>query len=167
MEKRFRKLLAEYQNRVFQFAVLLLGHHQEAEDVTQDTLIVLWRHLPRLRPGEELGWMMACVRNACLDRLRGRSRRRRLLRLVPAPDPVVTPDHMLAAAERESRLRALLLALPEPARSLLILRDVQGLPVADTARVIGLSETQVKVYTFRARRELRRRLEEVENAQAA
>lgn len=167
MEKRFRNLLSEHQNRVYQFAVMLLGHRQEAEDVAQDTMIGLWRHLPRLRPGEELGWLLACVRNACTDLLRGRNRRRRLLRLAPAPDPVETPDRKLAATERETRLRAMLYALAEPSRSLLILRDVQGVPVGDVARALGLSENQVKVYTFRARRELRRRLEEVDDAWAA
>jgi RNA polymerase sigma-70 factor (ECF subfamily) len=50
--------------------------------------------------------------------------------------------------------------MPEPGRSLLILRDIQELDVATVARTLALSENQVKVYTFRARRRLRQRLEE-------
>jgi RNA polymerase sigma-70 factor (ECF subfamily) len=57
--------------------------------------------------------------------------------------------------------------MAEPGRSLLILRDIQELDVATVARTLELSENQVKVYTFRARRKLRRVLEEEHHEQVA
>jgi len=69
--------------------------------------------------------------------------------------------------ERARALRSALAEMPEPARSLLILRDIQEIDVATVARTLELSENQVKVYTFRARRQLRHRLEEESNAQVA
>jgi RNA polymerase sigma-70 factor (ECF subfamily) len=57
--------------------------------------------------------------------------------------------------------------MPEPARSLLILRDLQDVDVATTAATLELSENQVKVYTFRARRKLRALLEEELHEQVA
>ena len=77
------------------------------------------------------------------------------------------PHDVLDSHERAGVLRAALAAMPEPGRSLLILRDIQELDVATVARTLELSENQVKVYTFRARRQLRYRLEEESNAQVA
>lgn len=167
METRFRQLVDAHRHRVYQLACLLLGQAQEAEDVAQDTLLKLWTHLPVLRAGEERAWLMTCTRNACLDRLRGKTRSRRLLRLVGVPEPVITPDGAAQASERQHALMRAVRAQPEPGCSLLILRDIQGLDVATVARVLELSTNQVKVYTFRARRALRRQLEEEFDEQAA
>ena len=70
-------------------------------------------------------------------------------------------------AEHARRLYAAITAMPEPARSLLILRDIQEIDVATVATTLSLTENQVKVYTFRARRALRCRLEEESHEQVA
>lgn len=167
MEARFRQLVDSHRHRVFQLARLLLGQDQEAEDVAQDTLLKLWTHLQELRPGEEQAWVMTCTRNACLDRLRGKSRGRRLLSLVGLPEPAATPDSAAQADERQRLLMRAVRALPEPGRSLLILRDIQDFDASTVAQILDLSVNQVKVYAFRARRALRRQLEERFNEQAA
>lgn len=175
MKRRFEQLVDEHGGRLYQLARLLLGRGDEAEDVVQDTLVKLWRHLPGLRAGQELPWLVTCARNACLDVLRGNSRKRTLLRLVAGDqratagdagdDPA--PEASMARHERARALRSALEAMPEPGRSLLILRDIQELDVATVARTLELSENQVKVYTFRARRALRERLEEKQHEQVA
>ncbi len=166
MKRRFERLVDAHGGRLFQLARLMLGRDDEAEDVVQDTLIKLWSHLPRLDADDELPWLVTCTRNACLDQLRGRTRRQRLLRLVTGQQRALAaavddgPADAAADGERARELRRALAAMPEPARSLLILRDIQELDVATVARTLALSENQVKVYTFRARRRLRQRLEE-------
>ncbi|MDT8449935.1 MAG: sigma-70 family RNA polymerase sigma factor [Wenzhouxiangellaceae bacterium] len=175
MKRRFEHLVDEHGGRLYQLARLLLGRDDEAEDVVQDSLVKLWRHLPGLRAGQELAWLMTCTRNACLDVLRGKNRKRALLWLVAGDQRAVAgdagdepaPEASLARDERVRALRSALAAMPEPGRSLLILRDIQELDVATVARTLELSENQVKVYTFRARRALRARLEEKQHEQVA
>lgn len=173
MRRRFEQLVDQHGSRLFQLARLMLQRDDEAEDVVQDILVKLWRDLPRLREGDELGWLITCTRNACLDALRGRKRTRGLLRLVAGQHKALGgaddagPADAAGRGERTGALRAALARLPEPARSLLILRDIQEFDVATVARMLEMSENQVKVYTFRARRSLRRSLEEEFHEQVA
>lgn len=173
MNRRFEQLVDQHGGRLYQLARLMLGRSDEAEDVAQETLVKLWRNVETLREGEELPWLITCTRNACLDILRGRTRTRSLLQLVVSENKVLGHAHENGPAEemqtdeRARALRSALAEMPEPARSLLILRDIQELDVATVARTLELSENQVKVYTFRARRQLRYRLEEESNAQVA
>ncbi|NKI35245.1 RNA polymerase sigma factor [Wenzhouxiangella sp. XN79A] len=172
MRRRFEQLVDEHGPRLRQLARALLGRVDEADDVVQDTLIKLWDHLPRVEVGSELPWLLTCTRNACLDRLRGRTRARGvLLRMVgerEADTAMAEDPSEHAVAERRRRmLRDAIARLPEPARSLLILRDLQDVDVAATAATLELSENQVKVYTFRARRKLRELLEEELHEQVA
>jgi RNA polymerase sigma-70 factor (ECF subfamily) len=172
MRRRFETLIDAHGGRLFQLARLMLGRDDEAEDVVQDTLIKLWSHLPKLEAGNELPWLVTCTRNACLDVLRGRQRKRTLLAIVAGEQRTgahTTPGPEAQARDDEHarRLRSALEQMPEPARSLLILRDIQEIDVATVARTLELSENQVKVYTFRARRRLRQRLEEEQHEQVA
>lgn len=172
MKRRFEQLVDGYGARLRHLAQSLLGRADEADDVVQDTLIKLWDHLPELDEGSELPWLLTCTRNACLDRLRGRTRTRGvLLRLVgerdAADDAPPGPAEEADGERRRRTLREAVAKLPEPQRSLLILRDLQDVDVATTARTLELSENQVKVYTFRARRALRRLLEEELHEQVA
>lgn len=171
MKRRFEKLVDTHGPRVLQLARLMLRSSAEAEDVAQETLIKLWGRLESLDAGGELPWLISCARNACLDRLRRDHRRTGLLRQVHATETGIDdqngPEQMAGRAERERELKRALAGMPEPGRSLLILRDIQEIDVATVARTLSLSENQVKVYTFRARRALRRRLEEEVHEQVA
>jgi RNA polymerase sigma-70 factor (ECF subfamily) len=167
MKRRFEDLVDTHGGRLLQLARMMLRRGDEAEDVVQETLIKLWQQMPALEPGRELGWLLRCTRNACVDLLRRRSRGRALLHLVVDGEPgsddaseAASPEAELIAAQRARSLREAVAAMPEPARSLLVLRDIQDVDVATVAELLDLSENQVKVYTFRARRALRRRLEE-------
>jgi len=175
MKRRFEQLVDQHGRRLLQVARLLLGRVDEAEDVVQDTLVKLWSHLRQLDDGNELPWLVTCTRNACLDRLRGRTRARLALLRVADEHPLSSPTgdldsgpaDVLLQDQRARVLRRGIAALPEPGRSLLILRDIQELDVATVARALDLSQNQVKVYTFRARRALRRHLEEQSHEQVA
>jgi len=175
MKRRFEKLVSAHGDRLYQLATLMLGRRDEAEDVVQDSLVKLWDRLPQVETGRELPWLITCTRNACLDRLRSRSRHRGLLQVVAGRDRIEArqrdlehgPARVHERREAAGRLRAALAELAEPGRSLLILRDIQELDVSTVAQTLELSENQVKVYTFRARRKLREALEEELHEQVA
>jgi len=163
MKQRFEDLVDAHGGRLLQLARLMLRSPADAEDVLQDGLVKLWDQLPGLIEGEELPWLITCIRNACLDRLRKQRRRGELASgmaqaLTPTA-PFEAPERHHINKLRADQLHAAIAALPEPGRSLLILRDIQDLDVASVARALCLSANQVKVYTFRARRALRRALE--------
>lgn len=171
MQRRFEQLMDHHGGRLLQLARLILHSDTEAEDIVQDSLVKLWHHLGELEPGAELPWLITCTRNACLDRLRRERRQVGLLRQVhaeaPGPDAADDPAGDASREERARQLHRAIAVLPEPGRSLLILRDIQDIDVATVARTLDLSKNQVKVYTFRARRALRQKLEEESHEQVA
>jgi len=174
MKRRFETLVDVHGGRLLQLARYMLQTDSEAEDVVQDSLIKLWDHLPRLEVGTELAWLITCTRNACLDRIRRDQRRAGLQRQIHAIDLELEkqvdsncPDSLSENDERARQLHAAIAELPEPARSLVILRDIQDVDVSTVARTLDLTPNQVKVYTFRARRALRRQLEEACHEQVA
>jgi RNA polymerase sigma-70 factor, ECF subfamily len=167
MRRRFETLVDRHGPRLLQLATIILRSGDEAEDVVQDCLVKLWHHLTELDEGRELPWLVTCTRNACLDRLRRNRHQNGVLRRLhaeaadtPPASPDAAPEQATDRIEDARRLQAAIAQMAEPGRSLLILRDIQDTDVATVARTLGLSQTQVKVYTFRARRKLRLMLEE-------
>lgn len=158
---RFKLAVLRYGGIVYRVAQLLLGERHEAEDVSQETFLRYWQHGKGVERPKE--WLLAVTRNACLDRLR---RARPLVSTDASTDETLGPsedrDPLWHAEQAElgGRLREHIARLPEPQRSLVILFDVNGVDGASCARILGLSTNQVKVYLHRARRRLRRALEE-------
>ena len=165
----FEDTAQRYQRRVYSFARYLLSSREEAEDVTQEVLLRLWRHREGVDE-ERLGsWLLRVTRNACYDLLRqaperGRrgperrpsTTRRRQRWRAPSPDPQAQAE----AADFRRRLLAALADLGEPYKSIVILREVQGLPHREIGEALGIPEATVRVHLHRGRRKLRERLKE-------
>src|SRR5947208_2915257 len=118
------EVVARYQRRVFTFARYFLGQKEEAEDVTQEVLIRLWRNADGLDPGRIGAWLTRVTRNACYDRLR--QRRTAAAIVAPEVDPELAeetasgapdPAAQAEAADFRRRLLAALGRLEEPYRS--------------------------------------------------
>jgi RNA polymerase sigma-70 factor (ECF subfamily) len=156
---RFRLAVARHHRAIYRVCYGILGDQYEAEDVTQETFLRYWQLSGEVRGAK--AWLVTVARNKCLDRLRSTRR------FVDA-DPEVfeqqtdsrDPEWHASRDESASRLQRLVSGLPEPQRSLVLLFDVEGLTGAECAEALGLNVNQVKVYLHRARRHLRRALEE-------
>lgn len=160
---RFRRLCAVHQDRVFTYARYLLGNAEDAEDVTQEVLVRLWDRGRDLAPEGLPAWLTRVTRNACLDLLRQR-RHRPLPGIDPEAverleDPAPGPGERTEAMELRRHLQAGLQRLPEVQRSIVVLREVEGLAYEEIARALELPLNTVKVYLHRGRAHLRRELE--------
>jgi RNA polymerase sigma-70 factor (ECF subfamily) len=158
---QFRLVVLRYHRLVYRFAYSLLKDKPEAEDVTQEAFLRYWEQGGNVRGPKE--WLLTVARNGCLDRFRKQrvavdSNRAAL----EEPRDDRGPAWHWQQRELGARLQTLITALPEPQRSLVVLFDVHGLDGAACARICGISTNQVKVYLHRARRRLRRALEESE-----
>lgn len=163
--------MERHSGTVYNLALRLMNDPQEAEDVLQETFISAFRALDRFQGRSRLStWLYRIAYNAALMRLR---RRRVPVESLDAPremeegelmpprqlvDWTALPDELLLSKEFRSKLDAALAALPESLRSVFVLRDIEGLSTAETAAVLGLTETNTKVRLHRARLALRERL---------
>jgi RNA polymerase sigma-70 factor, ECF subfamily len=155
---KFRIAVVTHYRAVYRLARALLDGDREAEDVTQETFLRYWLANERVeRPRE---WLLKVARNGCLDRLRRSGRC--VYEAEPSTEPSDERDPAWHYERRElaARLAAQVAALPEPQRSLVVLFDLHGLDGATCARILDLNINQLKVYLHRARRRLRRSLEQ-------
>lgn len=169
MMTAFETNAARYQRKVYSFARYLLSNSEEAEDVTQEVLLRLWRHERRLDE-ERLGsWLLRVTRNACYDLLRRRraagpvataeSLDGEEAREVPTAEP--DPESRMRTSDFRRRLLEALRCLGEPYKSVVILREVQGLSHREIGEILGIPEVTVRVHLHRGRKKLREQLREV------
>ena len=157
---RFRRLCAAHQDRVFTYARYLLGSAEDAEDVTQEVLVRLWDRGRGVAPEGLPAWLTRVTRNACLDLVRQRRRQPEHeadTELIedPAPDPAA----QMETKEIHRQLQVGLRRLPEVQRSIVVLREIEGLAYEEIARALELPLNTVKVYLHRGRAQLRHELE--------
>jgi len=157
-----------HSRKVYTFASYLLGDAGEAEDVTQEVLIKLWKRGAEVEPDRLGGWLLTVTRNACTDVLR---RRQRSARVIPirsesalptqAPSPEPSPESCAAGSQLGDQILRALSGLSEPARSVVILREIQGLSYREISDILHMQMSTLKVTLHRARRKLRDSLKEV------
>lgn len=161
----WRDLVSEHGRKVFNLAYRFVGRVDEAEDVTQEIFVKVYRSLDRFQPsdGSFPAWLMTVARHHAIDRYRRRRDERHrvaddpaALLAVPAPDE--GPLKSLEREERKSLVHRGLRSLPPTLREPLILCDLEGLSQEEAAASLGIPVGTVKSRLNRGRLELAKRL---------
>ena len=163
----FAELVRRHRDRMWAVALRTLRDPEEAADALQEAFISAFRAAASFRAESQVTtWLHRIVVNACLDRVR----RRQARPTVPLPEtgpgePAADGDAM---ADRETRLvvSEALAALPEEQRVPIVLVDVEGYSVADTAKLLGIAEGTVKSRCARGRAKLAKSLGHLRNPSA-
>ena len=150
---------------VYALALRLVRDRDDAADVTQEVYVRVLRSVAGFRGEAAFGtWLHRVTVNTALTALRKRSRIARPgAEAFGMPgeersalvDQDAGPEERAERAELLARAQAAVAALPESSRTIVVLRDVEGMSTAEVAAATGLSETAVKVRLFRARERLR------------
>ncbi len=151
-----RALTARLAPRVLAHAQRLLGNRAEAEEVTQEAMLRLWRIAPDWRSdeGTPRTWLYRVTANLCTDRLR-RRRRTQPLDAVPEPaDGAPGPAGSLQDRARAEALQAALGRLPERQRQAVVLRHLEELANPEIAAIMGVSVEAVESLVARGKRAL-------------
>jgi RNA polymerase sigma-70 factor (sigma-E family) len=143
-------------------ALLLVGDRASAEDVVQDVFTRLCTRGRVLAQDSALAYVRTAVVNGCRSMLRRRTLARRvaITRTAPWRDTQESAEHTVILAEDRRLMLAALAALPGRRREVLVLRFYLGLPVAEVAAMLGISQGSVKSATARGLESLARRLGE-------
>ncbi len=175
MPESFDALVAEYERRIYNVVLRILGDPDEAADVTQEVFISAYKSFDRFR-GEShpYTWLYQIAINHCRNRLRKRVRDRRVrvesldtaggsledgAQTRDIPDATHAPHAVLEEKELRQRILDAIEGLPPEYREVVVLREMQNLSYNDIAEATGLSLDNVKTRLSRARLMLRRRLE--------
>ena len=165
------EFLASVEKRAFRMAELALGHREDALDAVQDTMMKLVKYQQR-PAGEWSPLFWSILRRQLTDRHRRNAVRQRVLGffgrsederddpLEAFPDACADPSRQLAEQSAWRALGKALRALPARQRECFLLRELQGLNVAETAAAMGCSDGSVKTHLSRALGALRMHLED-------
>ena len=160
--------------KVFNVAYKFVGKHEEAEDLTQDIFLKIFKALATFdRRANFQTWIVSISRNLCIDHYRSvRKERQTIAREVDTNDlqPASKDRTPYAAAEHQdlrAMLRQALQTLPETLRTAVVLRDLQELSYQEIADRLELPEGTVKSRINRGRLELARQLKRLQDKQPA
>lgn len=150
-----RLLAAQLTPRLYAHAFRVLGEGAEAEDVTQEALMRLWKIAPDWRAGEAKvsTWCYRVVANLCTDRLR-KHRAVPLEDVAEPADPSQSAEQRLQQAARVDALQAALAILPDRQRQAVVLRHIEGLANPEIAAILEIGVEAVESLTARGKRAL-------------
>ena len=161
----WRTVVERHWRKAFNVAYKFVGRHDEAEDLTQDIFLKIFRSLHTFdRRANFQTWLVSVSRNLCIDHYR--SVRRELEAVDRSVDAsTLTPSSAeappLAALEQRDRvalLRTALAALPPPLRTAVLMRDIREMSYQEIAEALRLPEGTVKSRINRGRSELARQV---------
>ena len=156
-------LLALHEKKIFRFALRMCGNEDDAKEVLQETLLAAFRGLPGFRGEARLStWLYQLARSHCVKARRKTAGEPAQLDGMDAAASVASaddaPDMRAHAREVGDALQKAILALPEPLRKAVVLRDVEGLEGEEAARVLGVELAALKSRLHRGRALLRKHL---------
>ena len=170
-EKAYRELVEMYQGQVFSLALRMVRRREDAEDVTQETFVRMFRALNRYDTNRPFAaWLMTIASRLCIDQIR----RRRVNPVslthqepgsdeqheMDVEDPGPGPDEITSHSEEERRSNELIQSLPPHYRVVVVLRHLQDLSYEEIAEALNLPLGTVKARIHRAREILKLRLVE-------
>ncbi len=149
----YGEIVRRYQERLYWTAYRLLGHHEDARDVTQETFVRAYRNLRSFdRKRRFHTWAYRILTNLAVDRMRARSRWKRAPFPGDIADPSPGPRETMLGEELREEVRATLEELPPRYRALLVLRDLEGISGKQISEATGVSHATVRWRIHRARR---------------
>jgi len=166
-------IVRQHWRKVFNLAYKFVGKHDEAEDLTQDIFLKIFKALGTFdRRANFQTWLISISRNLCIDHYRSvRKERETIAREVDAAtlSPASAEISPLASLERRDLrelVRQALEHLPSTLRTAVVLRDLQELSYQEIADQLGLPEGTVKSRINRGRIELARQIRRLQASQA-
>jgi len=151
------ELMQRLAPRALGVAIRVLGNRAEAEDVTQEAMMRLWRMAPDWQPGQAKvsTWLYRVVMNLCID-LKRRQRGGHVdLDAIPDPeDPACSAADQLQDVARQDALQQALMKLPERQRQAVVLRHIEELTNPEISGIMEISVEAVESLTARGKRAL-------------
>jgi RNA polymerase sigma-70 factor (ECF subfamily) len=169
--RALHRLIDDYSPKLYNVALRILRHPQDAEDAVQDALLAAIRKIDQFDGRSSLPtWLYRIAVNASLMALRKRGARRRREEPFEVPryedlhsrelaDWGADPVHKVLTAEMRQVMEQAIDHLPEKYRVVFVLRDLEGLSTEETSRMLRLTPANVKIRLMRARLFLRERLD--------
>src|SRR6267378_1977588 len=150
----YEAIVNQFSAMVFRLISRFFRSREDVEDLAQDVFLKVFARIDQIRPDENFpGWLSRVTINTCYDELR-KARRRKVAMETYGPDTAGEPSVAPHEPDSFGKARLALQQLDPKLRIPLVLKEVEELSVEEIARTMGLTQTNVKVRLFRARKKL-------------
>jgi RNA polymerase sigma factor (sigma-70 family) len=157
-ERDYNDCVTRYADNVYRFILKNLRHEEDAQDVVQSAFEKMWKNRENIDVATSKSYLFTVAHNQMIDHLR-KVKRISLKEEFNEQDKVVDQQQQ----DLKKVLNEALNRLNETQRSLVMLKDYEGYSYEEIGKIMGLSESQVKVYLHRARVQLKSYLVKPEN----
>lgn len=157
----FQNRVLPAKNKLYRFALRMLGDEDDAKDVVQEVFIRVWNGRDQMDQIQNMeAWCMRITKNLSLDKLRALQRKgtESLENSFHVQHTDRTPDVKTEIGESMQHVSQFIAGLPEKQRQVIHLRDVEGYTYNEICDILELDMNQVKVNLFRARNAVREKL---------
>ena len=153
------------RERMYRLAKSMLCDSTEAEDVVQDVFEKLWIKRESLDEFEHLNaFILASVRNTCIDRIRTRkTRQEKEVLLASKGEPSFDTSTTMEVSDIKNIIQRIIAGLPERQQTVIHLRDIEGCEMTEIAELVGMDEATVRMTLSRARKTVREKVLKIMN----
>lgn len=164
--QRFQAEVLPLKDKLFRLALRITLNREDAQDVVQETMLRVWDARERWETIESMeAFCITICRNQALDFVKKANRRDVSLEEEASQSAIAdaSPHEQMVRGEGVRLVRQAMDRLPEVQRSIMELRDMEGKSYEEIGLLLGLGESQVKVYLHRARKKIKAIIEQIEH----
>jgi RNA polymerase sigma-70 factor, ECF subfamily len=159
----FTTLVEKTQQYAYALALRMLCHHEDANDVVQESFIRVWKHLPKYKSKIKFTtWLYKIVTNLCLDQLKSRKRRGRIFVEEEKIHQIAQENECpFERSEAILQIERLSEQLTPKQKTVFVLRDLQDLEMDEIAKITGFTKNVIKSNLYLARMNIRNKLRKI------
>ena len=166
----FRLLVERYKKKVYYLAFDMVGDHHEAEDISQEVFIKVFRFIKKFRKDAKLStWLYQVTVNTCIDAQRKKTSKPQILMessqiesiqqdSSPTGPGISEPERKAVTGMLQSRIQKMLFKITPRERSVFVMRYYNELKVSEIAGILNVSTNTIKSLLLRAKKELKKEL---------
>jgi len=154
--EEYNKSVKSYYNNLYRFLTKFIWDKQMVKDIIQDCYLKLWERKKNIDDKKIKSWLFTTAHNAMIDYVKKKQKN-----IITYQETLIEIPIQPETKELKEIIDKALLLLPEIQRSIILLRDLEGYDYNEIGTILSLSESQVKVYLFRARKSLKDKLKDM------
>ena len=163
---KFDYLIKQHKDKIFSYALYMLRNRMDAEDITQEVMIRIWKNINKFNFYAARAWIMRTTHNLCIDNLRQKGKQ--FQREVSIDDNLSeriedhnssgSPEKVLTGSMIDQKIKSAIEQLPEIHKSPFVLYEIQGFKYKEISKILDIPLNSVKVNILRARKQLQKNL---------
>lgn len=163
---KFDYLIKQHKDKIFNYALYMLRNRMDAEDITQEVMIRIWKNINKFNFYAARAWIMRTTHNLCIDNLRQKGKQfqrevsidENLSERIEDYNSSGSPENVLTGSMIDEKIKSAIEQLPEIHKSPFVLYEIQGFKYKEISKILDIPLNSVKVNILRARKQLQKEL---------